>query len=145
MTTAAVTRAPWLAPADERAARDALRAQIARLDAEAGAMDPPLRLPGAPSDGPRLLGVAELERERDRLAAALREARRQRERIGERQEEMRALREEALLDPAAHAYVRVSNADVGEPGCHDWHVRPRFGLLGALMRWWRVVVSSGCP
>ena len=36
-------------------------------------------------------------------------------------------------------------ADIGEPGCHDWHVRPRFGLLGMLAGWWRVVVSSGCP
>ncbi|MDQ3936179.1 MAG: hypothetical protein M3340_16275, partial [Actinomycetota bacterium] len=98
-----------------------------------------------PTRGPRLLGVEELERERDRLATALRGARRERERIGERQQEMRALREEVLLDPAAHPYVRVSNADIGEPGCHDWHVRPRLGLLGALMRWWRVVVSSGCP
>ena len=41
--------------------------------------------------------------------------------------------------------VCVSNEDVGEPGCRDWHVRPRFGLLGMLMRWWRVIVSSGCP
>jgi hypothetical protein len=39
----------------------------------------------------------------------------------------------------------VTNADVGEPGCRDWHVRPRFGLLGMLAGWWRVVVSSGCP
>ena len=35
--------------------------------------------------------------------------------------------------------------DIGEPGCRDWHVRPRFGLLGMLAGWWRVVVSSGCP
>jgi hypothetical protein len=34
---------------------------------------------------------------------------------------------------------------VGARGCGDWHVRPRLGLLGMLMNWWRVVVSSGCP
>ena len=50
-----------------------------------------------------------------------------------------------LLDPARHRFARVTNADVGEPGCRDWHVRPRFGLLGMLAGWWRVVVSSGCP
>ena len=53
--------------------------------------------------------------------------------------------EEMLADPAAHPWVRVSHADIGEPGCRDWHVRPRFGLLGMLAGWWRVVVSSGCP
>ena len=50
-----------------------------------------------------------------------------------------------LLEPERHAFVRVKNEDVGEPGCCDWHVRPRFGLLGMLAGWWRVVVSSGCP
>ena len=35
--------------------------------------------------------------------------------------------------------------DIGEPGCKHWHVRPRFGLVGMLMNWWRVVISSGCP
>jgi hypothetical protein len=39
----------------------------------------------------------------------------------------------------------VSTEDIGEPGCRHWHVRPRAGVLGMLMRWWRVVVSSGCP
>ena len=55
------------------------------------------------------------------------------------------LREEMLLDPDSYRGVRVSNADIGEPGCLDWHVRPRYGVLGMMMRWWRVVVSSGCP
>ena len=36
-------------------------------------------------------------------------------------------------------------ADVGEPGCGRWHSRPRLGLIGMLMGWWRVKVSSGCP
>ena len=57
----------------------------------------------------------------------------------------RRLIEEMLLDPESHRWVHVSNEDIGEPGCTHWHVRPRYGLLGMLMRWWRVVVSSGCP
>jgi hypothetical protein len=48
-------------------------------------------------------------------------------------------------DPAAHKFVRVSNEDIGEPGCRHWHSRPRWGVLGMLLGWWRVKVSSGCP
>jgi len=48
-------------------------------------------------------------------------------------------------DPAGHKWIRVSNEDIGEPGCRHWHSRPRWGLLGMLKGWWRVRVSSGCP
>jgi hypothetical protein len=51
----------------------------------------------------------------------------------------------AALEPERHRFARVTNEAIGEPGCRDWHVRPRFGLLGMLAGWWRVVVSSGCP
>ena len=61
------------------------------------------------------------------------------------EERKRRLIEEMLLDPKAYKWVRVSNADIGEPGCKHWHVRPRLGPVGMLMGWWRVVVSSGCP
>ena len=44
-----------------------------------------------------------------------------------------------------YRWVRVVNEDIGEPGCKHWHVRPRWGVLGMLMNWWRVVISSGCP
>jgi hypothetical protein len=50
-----------------------------------------------------------------------------------------------LLDPGAHRWVRVSNADIGEPGCKTWHVVPRLGLVGMLAGWWHVKISSGCP
>ena len=50
-----------------------------------------------------------------------------------------------LRDPARHRFVRISAADVGEPGCGVWHVRPRLGLIGMLMGWWQVKLSSGCP
>jgi len=39
----------------------------------------------------------------------------------------------------------ISNADIGEPGCKHWHVRPRYGVLGMFLNWWRVRISSGCP
>jgi hypothetical protein len=53
--------------------------------------------------------------------------------------------EEMLLEPEKHKWVRVSAEDIGERGCKHWHVRPRWGPLGMLLNWWRVVVSSGCP
>lgn len=132
---------------DERAARRALMAQIARLDADLGALGE--RTAPRPDErrsaAPRILSLVELEQARDdlveRIALVGREA-------GERalvHEHNRRLREEMLLDPAAYRWMRVPNAAVGEPGCCDWHVRPRFGLLGMLMRWWRITISSGCP
>ena len=129
---------------DEAAARRALHAQIARLEEEAAALDPLADLSTA-RPVPRLLSLGELESVRDDLAERVHQRRLADDAAGERQEGFRCLREEILLDPAAHPHVRVSNADIGEPGCHDWHVRPRFGVLGMLMRWWRVIVSSGCP
>ena len=50
-----------------------------------------------------------------------------------------------MLDPAAHRWERVTHEDIGEPGCRQCHARPRMGLLGLLMNWWRVIISSGCP
>ena len=157
---------------DDAAARRALRAQIARLEAqlaphalealyarprsfaaglrnEVSSVRGAANRTGAGTSGaraaPRLLSLGELETERDALAARLHEEREALALLAERQEQARLLREELLADPAAHPYMRVANADVGEPGCLDYHVRPRFGLLGMLMRWWRVHISSGCP
>ena len=47
--------------------------------------------------------------------------------------------------PPSHKWERVSNDDIGEPGCKYWHSTPRLGLVGMLMGWWRVKISSGCP
>ena len=47
--------------------------------------------------------------------------------------------------PERYKWVRISNEDIGEPACKHWHSRPRFGLIGMLMGWWRVKISSGCP
>ena len=50
-----------------------------------------------------------------------------------------------LAAPAEFKWVRITRDDLGEPGCGHWHSRPRLGLIGMLMGWWRVKVSSGCP
>ena len=136
---------------DERGARRALRAQIARLERElaSAVISAYPRLPvgrsSVPASGPRLLGLGELERIRDDLAGRLADMREQVARQGERQEAKRELIERMLLEPGAYRWVRVSNADIGEPGCKTWHVVPRLGIVGMLAGWWHVKISSGCP
>jgi hypothetical protein len=130
---------------DDAAARRTLRDQIARLEDELGALETPLPAPVERQRGAALLSLADLERARDALADRAAARRHELDAEGLRQEEARRAREELLLDPARHRFARVTNADVGEGGCRDWHVRPRFGLLGMLAGWWRVVISSGCP
>ncbi len=82
---------------------------------------------------------------RDELADRLRALRLEADAFGARQAASRLLLERMLLEPGRHRWVRVSAADLGEPGCQRWQVRPRLGLLGMLMGWWRVTLSSGCP
>jgi hypothetical protein len=97
------------------------------------------------SRAPRLLSLGELELLRDDLADRVEDGRRA---LSDRtyvEEQHRCRIEEMLLEPEAHKWVRVSNEDIGEPGCKHWHVRPRWGILGMLMSWWRVRISSGCP
>jgi hypothetical protein len=135
---------------DEQAARRTLRAQIARLEREHAAVVAtayPRLDPGPPLSlrGPRLLTLGELERVRDALAARVGAMR-----VVAQEQEARqaiALREldEMLADPPAHRWKRLTNADLGRPGCTTYHVRPRAGLLGMLMGWWQVKVSGGCP
>jgi hypothetical protein len=136
---------------DERAARRTLRAQIARLEHDHGAAViaayPRLPVGSASADhaGPRLLGLEELERIRDDLAGRLADVRAQAAAQAERQSSKRLLVERMLLDPGRYKWVRVSNEDIGEPGCKHWHVRPRLGVIGMLAGWWHVKISSGCP
>src|SRR3954471_9113445 len=115
---------PLAAPAaGEAAARRSLREQIARLEGELGrvltSVYPPLPVPPAapPLAGPRLLGLGELERIRDRLAAQLGDARAAAAAQGARQAAARARREDMLLAPGEHRWLRVSAAEVGEPSC----------------------------
>ena len=136
---------------DERPARAALRDQIARLEEQlaghitsAFPLSPtPPRLGG--SRGARLQTLAELEERRDALEAALARMRGELDAVGARQERARGRLEAIVLDPAAHPWERVTHEDIGEPGCKQYHARPRLGFLGLLMSWWRVIISSGCP
>ena len=136
---------------DERAARAALRAQIARLEGQlAGHVTTAFpRSPTPPriggGRGARLQTLAELEERRDALEAAVARIRREADALGAQQERARGRLEEIMLDPAGHHWERVSHEDIGEPGCRQCHARPRLGLLGLLMNWWRVIISSGCP
>ncbi len=145
---------PPLAPRtrpDERPARRSLLDQIERLERELCSLFvstwPRKGLQfavGAPG-GPRMLALDELEVLRDDLAGQVEDARRS---LSDRtyvEEKNRRRIEEMLLAPEDHKWVRVSNEDIGEPGCKHWHVQPRWGLLGMLMNWWRVRISSGCP
>ena len=138
---------PLPAPAtvDEAPARRSLLDQIARLEAEAVALEGPRPAPSGARPRPRLLTLGELEDSRDRLLADIRARQLAAAEPAERQERMRCLREEVLMDPTSYRFARISNADCGDPGCVVLHVRPRFGILGMLMNWWRVRISSGCP
>lgn len=140
--------ASWPAQA---AARRELRRQIARLERDLGEAfvtafpSGGLELPQAPAGHPRLLDLGDLERTRDELAARLVTAH---ETIARRlleQREKRELLARMLAAPAEHRFMRISCRELGEAGCGVWEVRPRLGLIGMLMGWWQVKLSSGCP
>jgi hypothetical protein len=135
----------------ERAARRTLRDQVARLERELGAivtaayprLDPGPSLPALA--GPRVLSLGDLERIRDALAARVGDLRAAAAEQAVRQAAAQVELERMLADPPAHKWRRLSNSDLGRPGCTTYHVRPRTGLLGMLMGWWEVKVSGGCP
>ena len=152
LTTLEVTPTPVVVPdVDERAARRSLLNQIAKIEKELSALfcatyprrgfEWNVRSHG----GPRLLGLAELERIRDQLAERLAD---NRALLGDRtyvESRNRRLIEEMMLAPEKHKWMRIGNEDIGETGCKYWEVRPRLGLIGMMMGWWRVKISSGCP
>ena len=153
ITDVVALRAPGIVQpeVDERAARHSLLGQIAKLESELASLfcsaypRTGFDWKVASRGGPRILSLGELERVRDELAERLEVNRRELSDRALVEEQNRRLIEEMLLEPEKHRWVRVGNCDIGEPGCHHWHVRPRFGLLGMLMGWWRVRISSGCP
>lgn len=161
-------QSPWAQPPPgaERAARVALRSQVERLERElsglvagrfphigAGvgldASAPPggggSHRGGRLAGGPRLLSLADLERERDRLALRVREARVRSEQREELERDARKLLERMRAEPARYKLVRLPVAALGERGCGVWEVRPRLGLIGMLAGWWELKLSSGCP
>jgi GntR family transcriptional regulator len=138
----------WL-EADETVARRELRRQIGRLEAQLANYRRDLESPGElaavrPSE-PRIASATELERTRDALLRQLAAARAAAEQRALRERRAREVRDAIVADPAGHRWEVVSSAETGEEGCVSWEVAPRMGPLGALMRWWRVRVSGGCP
>ena len=136
---------------DEGAARRTLRDQIAKLERELATLFPNtrpeddldwrVRAPG----GPRVLDVGDLEALRDDLADRVEEIRHAMRERADAEQHNRVRLESLAADPASHKWERLSNGDIGEPGCKHYHATPRLGLVGMLMGWWRVKVSSGCP
>ena len=136
----------------ERAARRALRGQIERLERELadafvtafsmGGLD---QTGGQPRQQARLLDLGELEHVRDDLVERLSAARGWISKRADEQAASRLALEQMLLEPGKHRFERVSCSDLGQPGCGAWEVRPRLGLIGMLMGWWQVKLSSGCP
>ena len=141
--------------ADERAARQALRAQVARLEHELCAIvvegfphiRPPAPTYGGDSlaGGPCLLSLGQLERTRDELAGMVQAARRAATERAELETRSRELLRRMQREPSRYKFVRLPVRDLGEHGCGVWEVRPRLGLLGMLAGWWQVKLSSGCP
>jgi hypothetical protein len=156
----------------ERAARESLRAQVAKLERElsgivagrfpyvhpgsdanpavSGFLHPTragFPYPARPAGlaGPRLLSLAELERLRDRLVVRLRAAQLQAGQRSELETRSRELLERMREEPGRYKFVRLPVTDLGERGCGVWEVRPRLGLLGMLAGWWQLTLSSGCP
>lgn len=143
--------APTVTEDDLRAARRSLRQQIARLERElSDAFVTTFEMGGRADDhrlggSARMLDLGELERVRDELAERLRGARATISELADQQAANRLYLEQMLLDPSRHRFARVARSDIGEPGCGVWQVRPRLGLVGMLMGWWEVKLSSGCP
>ncbi|MFL5898445.1 MAG: hypothetical protein ACJ76D_08300 [Solirubrobacterales bacterium] len=137
---------------DEREARRELRRQISRLEGELASLfgeafghtEIPHRVEGIAA-APRVLDLGELEAIRDRLAERIAEARSALTDRSTVESRNRELLREMLAAPERFRWLRISRADVGEPGCGAWHSRPVLGPIGMLMGWWRVKVSSGCP
>jgi hypothetical protein len=139
--------------AQERAARNTLRAQVARLERELSGMVadafphiPTTLAAGSPTAaGPRLLTLEELERTRDRLVMRVGEVRERAALRAEFERQSRELLAQIKLEPGHYKFVRLPVRDLGQGGCGAWQVRPRLGLIGMLAGWWHVKLSSGCP
>jgi hypothetical protein len=136
---------------DEGAARRTLRTQIGKLEKELSELlfsafpVEPLDTTVPTAGGPRMLSLGELEQHRDALESKLREARTVFGRRGLIQEHNRVVLERMLLEPKKYKFARMHRKDVGMGGCGAYQVRPRLGLIGMLMGWWHVKLSSGCP
>ncbi|HEY1689939.1 MAG TPA: hypothetical protein VGF95_13885 [Solirubrobacteraceae bacterium] len=136
----------------ELAAKRSLKAQIARLERELSSLVvngfphiPLVPLGEHAGGGPRLLGLEQLESQRDALVARLREAETATAVRVEHERRARELLAAMQLEPGRYKFTRLRVADLGEGGCGVWEVRPRLGLVGMLAGWWELKLSSGCP
>jgi hypothetical protein len=136
----------------ERRARQALKAQIARIERELSAVVAerfphvqPLIAARASAAGPRLLDLAELERTRDRLAGQLQQLRGLAAERAAREQAARERLQRMKLEPGRYKFARIPVRDLGQGVCGVWEVRPRLGLIGMLAGWWQLKLSSGCP
>ncbi len=130
---------------DTASARATLRGQIARLEHELAhtlaTTFPPVGHPAtAHHGGPRLLGLRELELNRDVLVDQVSDVRRRAQRQRAEQAVARAKLAAMRANPRAHPGERVTARELGQPGCTVYTVR-----RSLLSKWWRVKVSSGCP
>lgn len=138
--------------ASERAARRALRGQIARLERELSGVVAS-RFPHIPvtpagpgvQAGARLLSLEELEHQRDRLVQGLQQVRAEAKRRVELELGSQELLERMKLEPGRYKFMRLPLANLGQGQCGAWEVRPRLGLIGMLAGWWELKLSSGCP
>src|SRR5437763_10291713 len=131
--------------AEEGAARSSLRDQIARLERRLAAVTIDLwesrhlePLPGTGSNGQsgaRLLTFGELEAVRDALVDQVRAGEQILEQVAESRARARVRLDSMLADPSAHRFEILHRAELGEPGCGAYHVRPRLGLLGMMFGW----------
>ena len=136
---------------DAASHRRVLREQIARLETELAAYawddvrSPAPNRPATARPIPRVVGVEELERTRSELIERLARLRGDAHRRGVARQEALGQIEAMVRDPNGHRWEIVTNEDTGEPGCKSYRVVPKFGPLGAIMGWWRLKVSGGCP
>lgn len=108
--------------------REALRAQIARLDATLAAFpdaEPVGHASRSAIPGPHIPSIAELESIRDQLLDAIEDARAAAARAAERERDAR----------------RPRGSIVPEDDQGPWGPRPAAGPIGALMDWWRTTLS----
>ena len=136
------------APADAAAARRTLQNQIATLEAQL-APYPEERtkeedMPEAAAP-PRVVGIDELEETRDELVKRLKRAQQAAKKQSAHYDAARGRLEQMVADPSSHKWEIVDREETGEKGCGRYEVRPAWGPVGALMNWWRVKLSSGCP
>jgi DNA-binding transcriptional regulator YhcF (GntR family) len=133
---------------DTAPVRRELRRQIAKLEGSLGVYPdspPPVALNPALGPQPHIARTGELESTRNHLVDRVAELGALAEHRAATRDQARIELERMLADPRGHAWKRLSREQLGEPGCGHWHARPRLSVLGMLLGWWQVKVSSGCP